>query len=152
MDACVKIERVSGSGVREPLRLLGNFLRDGEPLPGEFISRMERSSETGGMEILAAREGGRSIGVLVLAFRPNVSLGGDFASIEELYVEPDSRRRGAGRKLLEAVAERCRRRGASYVEVHAEEDEAEKFYAALGYERESGVRIYSRAYPIPDSD
>ncbi len=151
MDASVKIERVSGNGVREPLLLLEKSLRDGEPLSDEFVSRMERSVEAGDIEILAARKDGRAVGVLVLAFRPNVSLGGDFASIEDLYVEPDLRRRGVGRKLLEAVGESCRKRGVSYVEAHAEEDEAMAFYEGLGYEEESGVRVFSRSYPLPGS-
>lgn len=145
----VEVEAVSGGRLREPLRLLENSLRDGEPLSDEFLSRMERLVEAGDMEILAARNDGRVVGVLVLAFRPNVSLGGLFASIEDLHVEPGSRRRGAGRKLLEAAAERCRRRNISYVEVHAEDGEAMKFYARLGYEKEESVRVFSRSYPLP---
>jgi GNAT superfamily N-acetyltransferase len=130
------------------LRLLEESLRDGEPLSEEFISRMSRLVETGDAEILAARKDGRAVGVLVLAFRPNVSLGGLFASIEELFVEPDERRRGVGGKLLEAVEERCRRRGVSYVEVHAEEDGAMVFYEKLGYEEEREVRVLSRSYTL----
>ncbi|CAN5442276.1 MAG: GNAT family N-acetyltransferase [Actinomycetota bacterium] len=148
----MKFEAVSGEEIREPLRLLENSLRAGESLSEEFVSRMRRSVEMGGIEVLVARKDGRSIGVLVLAFRPSISLGGLFASIEDLYVEPGSRRRGAGRKLLETVAERCRRRGVSYVEVHAEEDEAMAFYAKLGYEKENGVRVFSRSYPLCDGE
>lgn len=148
----VEVGIVSGGGIREPFLLLENSLRDGEPLSDEFVSRIVRLVGSGDMEILAARDNGRAVGVLVLAFRPNVSLGGDFASIEELYVEPDARRRSIGRKLLEAVPERCRERGVSYVEAHVEEDEAMAFYARLGYEKEGGVQVFSRSYPIPDSD
>ncbi|MBA2693600.1 MAG: GNAT family N-acetyltransferase [Rubrobacter sp.] len=148
----MKIESVSGEGIREPLRLLESSLRDGEPLPDEFVSRMARLIESGDIEVLAAKDDDRSlgeaIGVLVLAFRPNISLGGDFASIEDLYVEPNSRRRGIGRKLLEEAAERCRERGVSYVEAHVEEDEAKAFYAKLGYEEEGGVRVFSGEYPL----
>ncbi len=148
MDGPMKMESVSGDAIREPMRLLEKSLRDGGPLSEEFVSRMKRSVESGDIEILAARRDGRAIGVLVLAFRPNISLGGLFASIEDLYVEPEARRKGIGRALLGAVEERCRERGVSYVEVQVEEGEAEKLYAALGYEKESDVRILSRSYPL----
>ena len=97
--------------------------------------------------MLAARvePGVGLVGVAVLAFRPNVSAGAPFASIEDFYVRTDARRRGVGRALLEAVGERCRARGVSYVEVQTDE-EAAPFYAALGYEPEPGVQVLSRSY------
>jgi GNAT superfamily N-acetyltransferase len=85
----------------------------------------------------------------VLAFRPNVSAGASFASIEDLYVSPDARGRGAGRALLEAVEERCRARDVSYVEVQTD-DEAAAFYGACGYEPEMGVRVLSRSVAFDD--
>jgi GNAT superfamily N-acetyltransferase len=97
---------------------------------------------------LAARAEDRMVGVAVLAYRPSVSLGGLFASIEDLYVRPEARRRGAGRALLEAVDGRCRARGVSYVEAQVEEDEVGAFYAALGYEAEPGVRVLSKSLAV----
>ena len=93
-----------------------------------------------GFEILAARLEDRAVGVLVLAFRPNIALGAPFASIEDLYVVPEARRRGIGAALLQAAEERCRSRGASYLEAQVEETEAGDLYAALGYEPEPGVQ------------
>lgn len=145
------VEAVFGGEIRETLRLLEDSLRDGEPLPEEFLSRMARLVELGDVEVLAAKDEERAVGVLVLAFRPNVSLGGDFASIEDLFVVRALRRRGIGRRLVEEAAEACRRRGVSYVEVHAEEDEARAFYERLGYEEEGEVRVFSRAYPLNDA-
>lgn len=97
--------------------------------------------------MLGARYGGRFVGVALLAFRPSVALGGDFASVEEVYVEPEARRCGVGRALLEAVEERCGARGVSYVEVQTDE-EAAPFYEALGYELETGVRVLSRCHVL----
>jgi hypothetical protein len=37
-------------------------------------------------------------------------------------------------------------RGVSYVEAQVEDEEAAAFYAALGYEEEPGVCVYSRSY------
>ena len=71
-----------------------------------------------------------------------------FASIEDLYVRPEARRKGVGKALLEAADERCAAREISYVEVQVEDEAAEAFYAALGYEPETGVRVLSRSLAI----
>jgi GNAT superfamily N-acetyltransferase len=129
----------------EPLSLLEEFLRDREPVPPPFVEQLARAVERGDLKLLAVWVDGGVVGVVVLAFRPSISLGAHFASIEDLYVSPDARRRGAGRALLEAVGERCKERGVSYVEVQTD-DEAAPFYEALGYELEEGVRVLSRSY------
>ncbi len=141
----VEVRPADPGEISEPLKLLEEALRDGEPLPQAFAGRLAREVKGGDLEILTARAGGRCVGVAVLAFRPALSLGSDFASIEELHVRPGERGQGVGRMLLEAVAERCRGRGVSYVEVQTE-DEAAAFYEALGFEQEEGVRVLSRSY------
>ncbi len=126
-------------------------MRDGVPVPPPFARRLARAVEAGDIEVLAARAepGGPPVGVAVLAFRLSVSAGASFASIEDLYVSPDARGRGAGRALIEAVEERCRSRGVSYVEVQTD-DEAAPFYEACGYESETGVRMLSRSVAFDD--
>jgi GNAT superfamily N-acetyltransferase len=148
----VKVEPERGAGLAEPLRLLEEFLRDGEPEPESFARRLRESVEAGELEVLAARAEGRVVGVAVLAYRLSISAGGLFASVEDLYVKPDARRRGVGRALLEAVGERCAARGVSYVETQVEDEEAAGFYAALGYEEEPGVRVFSRSYVLFDPE
>jgi len=133
-----------------PLAFLEGALREGEPVPEDFADRLRRTVEAGDLEILAAWSERRTLGVAVLAYRLNVSSGGQFASIEDLYVSEQARRQGIGRALLRAADERCAERGISYVELQAEESEAETFYAALGYEPEEGVRVLSRSRPISD--
>lgn len=128
----------------EPLSLLEEALRNGEPLPLAFGEQIARAIERGDLELLAAWTDGVPVGIVVLAFRPSISLGALFASIEDLYVEPTARRQGVGRALLGAVEERCKERGVSYVEVQTNETAA--FYISLGYEPESGVRVLSRSY------
>jgi len=128
--------------------LLEEWLRDGEPVPGAFVEELARLVESRDLEVLAARVEGRMAGVLLLAFRPSVSLGAPFASIEDLYVHPDLRRRGVGRALLQAAQDRCAHRGISYLEAQVEESGAKAFYAASGYEPEPGVRVLSRSLPL----
>lgn len=118
-------------------------------MPPPFARRLARAIEAGDIEVLAARAepGGAPVGVAVLAFRLNVSAGAFLASIEDLYISPEARSRGAGRTLLEAVEARCRARGVSYVEVQTDE-EAAPFYEACGYEPETGMRVLSRSVAL----
>ncbi len=143
----VEVRPAAADTLSEPLKLLEEALRDGEPLPQAFAGRLARDVGGGDLEILTARSGGRCVGVAVLAFRPAVSLGAHFASVEELHVKPEERGRGVGRALLEAVEGRCRGRGASYVEVQTDE-EAAPFYEALGFEPEEDVGVLSRSYEL----
>jgi GNAT superfamily N-acetyltransferase len=148
----VEVTSVRGTDLADALKLLETFLRDGEPVSEDFASRLRETVERGALEVLAASAEGRVVGVAVLAYRPSVSAAGLFASIEDLYVEPDARRQGVGRTLLKAVGERCAARGVSYVEAQVEDDEAAAFYAASGYEEEPGVRVFSRSYVFLDPE
>ncbi len=139
------------AALREPLRLLEEWLRDGEPVPDSFVRELRRLVEAGDLEVLAANLEGRMVGVLVLAFRPNVSLGAPFASVEDLYVHPETRRQGVGKALLQAAGDRCRERGVSYLEAQVEEDAAGALYVASGYEAEPGTRVFSRSLPSDES-
>lgn len=140
------VNLVRGEDFVTPLRLLEGFLREGEPLPESFIEQLRRAVQAGAMEVLAAKRGNYAIGVAVLAYRLNVSVGGLFASIEDLYVLPEERSQGVGRALIEEVRERCATRRVSYVEVQVEDGGAEAFYSVLGYELESGMRVLSSSY------
>ena len=144
------VEVAPPKGLSEPLALLEEALRDGDPVPEDFVDRLRKAVEAGDVEVLAARAENQLLGVALLAYRLNVSAIGLFASVEDLYVRPGARRRGVGRALLQAADERCEERGISYVEVQVEEKEAELLYAAMGYEPETGVRVLSRSLPIID--
>ena len=146
-SGAIEVRLIAPEDLGEPLSLLEEFVRDGEPVPPSFVGQLARAVERGDLEVLVVStdQGSRPVGVTMLAFRHSVSLGASFASIEDLYVRPDARRLGAGRALLEAVEERCKERDISYVEVQTD-DEAAQFYEALDYEPEEGVRVLSRSY------
>lgn len=129
-----------------PLKLLEKSLRESEPVPGDFLQQLGGAIGRGDLEVFAVHINGEIAGAALLACRLSISAGGTFASIEELYVNSNFRCRGVGRALLEAVAERCRERSISYVEVQVEDDGAAEFYKKLGYEVEDGVRVLSRSY------
>jgi GNAT superfamily N-acetyltransferase len=144
------VEVIPATGLTEPLALLEESLRGSEPVPEDLAERMRRAVDAGDMEVLAARTEDRILGVAILAYRPNIAAGALFASIEDLYVSPEARRQGIGQSLLTAADERCTQHDISYVEVQIQGDEAEAFYAALGYEPEKSVRVLSRSLPISD--
>jgi ribosomal protein S18 acetylase RimI-like enzyme len=146
------IEVTPATDLAEPLSLLEASLRESEPVPEPFADKLRRSVRTGDIDVLAARSEGRILGVAVLAYRPNIPAGALFASIEDLYVLPEARRRGVGHALLTAANERCAARKISYVEVQVEDEEAASFYASLGYEPEGSVRVLSRSLPIEVPD
>ena len=144
------VEIALPTGLAEPLALLEEALRDGDPVPEDFADRLRKAVEAGDVEVLAARAEDQILGVALLAYRLNLSAGWIFASVEDLYVRPEARGRGVGRALLQAADERCEKRGISYVEAQVEEKAAELFYTAVGYEPETGVRVLSRSLPIID--
>ncbi len=144
----VEVGLVAGQDLAEPLKLLELSVRDGEPVTPGFAGSFREEMEQGRIEVLAARLDGAVVGVAVLSFRPSVSASGLFASIEELYVKPEVRRRGVGQTLLENVGKRCALRGISYVEVQTVEEAAIAFYEALGYEPESEVVVLSRSVAL----
>jgi GNAT superfamily N-acetyltransferase len=144
----IEVTPAYGTELAEPVQLLEESLRGGEPVPDNFAKALHKAVEAGELEVLAARAEGRAVGVAVLAYCLSISAGGLFASIEDLYVRPDARRRGVGRALLEAVEKRCSSRGVSYVEAQIEDEEAGAFYSALGYEAEPGVRVFFRSYVL----
>ncbi|HWS80448.1 MAG TPA: GNAT family N-acetyltransferase [Rubrobacter sp.] len=144
----VEVARVDATDLAESLVLLEEAVRDGDPISKDFADRLLKAIEAGDVEVLAAWAENQIMGVVLLAYRLSVSAGGLFASVEDLYVRPVARRQGIGRALLEAVDELCAERDISYVEVQVEEEVAEQFYAALGYEPELSVRVLSRSLPI----
>jgi GNAT superfamily N-acetyltransferase len=146
----VEVTPVPATGLARSLALLEEAFRDGDTVPEDFADSLRKAVEAGDVEVLAARAEDQLLGVALLAYRLNVSAGGLFASVEDLYVRPEARRRGVGRALLQAADERCEERGISYVEAQVEEKEAQLFYAAVGYEPETGVRVLSRSLPIID--
>jgi GNAT superfamily N-acetyltransferase len=144
----IEVRSVAAADLCDPLRLLEESLRGGEPVPEAFAKRLRESVEAGDVQILVARLDGVPVGVAVVAYRLNVSLAGMFASVEDLYVVLGFRRRGVGRALLEAAREHWAERGVSYVEAQVEDEEAMAFYEALGYQPEPGVQVLSRSFVL----
>ena len=141
----VEVRITPARDLAEPVKLLEESMRGGDPLPRDFVELLGEEVERGGIEVLTAHKNDSVIGVAVLAFRSSISIGDRFASIEDLYVKPEARREGVGRAILEVAEEICVSKSVSYVEAQVVEEEAVSFYRSLGYEPEPGVRVLSRS-------
>lgn len=89
------------------------------------------------MELLVAADSfDKAIGIVCLAHRPQIRLGGRVATIEELMVTQTWRRKGVGRELLKRAVERARVLGVKKLEIQsltASSPEAAAFFAACGF-------------------
>jgi ribosomal protein S18 acetylase RimI-like enzyme len=96
----------------------------------------ERLADPRCVEIpLVADLDGKVVGFAALRLVPQVFYEGPYAELTELYVEPEHRRVGAGRALIEH-AERLAKEGGAremLLSVGAKNAEAQGFYRALGY-------------------
>lgn len=137
---------VAAEDLRAPLRLLEAELREGEPLPAEFVAALAEEVCSGGADVISAQEPGfgEIAGVALVYYRLNLASGMKFASFEELHVDPRSRGRGVGRALLAEVERRCAERGISYMEAQVIEESAD-FFLSAGYEPEPDLRVLSRS-------
>ena len=87
--------------------------------------------------LFVAVAGGRVVGFISGELREGspTFLPKTWASVDDVFVEPDHRNRGMGRALLRSVGEWARERGASGIslQVAAANARARKFYEELGF-------------------
>lgn len=92
-----------------------------------------------GVLFLAAREevGGQVVGVLLAHERLSVRFGGRALWVEELYVSPDARMGGTGRRLVRAALRWARARGIIGVDLEAYRmnTAASILYRSIGFQR-----------------
>lgn len=125
----------------EAARLLHAFNTEyDEPTPpvAELAARVRELLEEKAIAVLLAGE--PALGIAVLRIRPALwSEAGD-AYLEELYVVPERRRRGIGRRLLEGAIDAAREAGGGHFELTtAEADvEARSLYESLGFTNREG--------------
>lgn len=98
------------------------------------------------------RHGPSIVGHVVLTLRFSMEFGGMDAFVDDLYIDPDHRRRGAGGTALSAVIDECRQRGvlALHVEVARDNLAANALYARWGLNPRTDDRLTrSRAFEPP---
>ena len=127
---------------------------DDAPLIGRLLDAFNREYDdaTPGPEAMAARvaaliEGGDTsvlpvddAGIALLRFRPALWSTGLEAYLAELYVVPELRDRGIGRRLMEAVFAHARERGADTIDLNTsvDDEQAVALYEKLGFTNREG--------------
>jgi ribosomal protein S18 acetylase RimI-like enzyme len=117
--------------------LLGQL---GYPLGGADVARVlaELLRDPAHL-VLVAEDRGRVVGFVNANFRPQLHHVAPVGTIDELVVDEGFRGRRTGERLVEAVLEEARRRGADVVEVttHERRERARAFYRRCGFEATS---------------
>lgn len=89
-----------------------------------------------------ARDGGVAVGYVVITVGYSIEYGGRDGFIDDLYLVPEARGRGWGRRLLDFACSQARRLGIRtlHLEVEPDNDRATRIYRAAGFE-ETGRRL-----------
>lgn len=86
-------------------------------------------------EIILARRNGAVIGMLNLLYTVSTALGAKVALLEDMIVDPEARRSGAGSALLLAGIEHARRNGCKRITLLTDRNNegAQRFYQRNGF-------------------
>jgi len=92
-------------------------------------------------QVLVLRDGPAAVGMVSLLFLPSTALGGRVALLEDMVVQPNTRGRGAGARLLHAAIEFARSVGCRRVTLLTDADNAaaQRFYGRHGFRRSAMI-------------
>lgn len=108
-----------------------DWLRDGFGLAARF-------------RCFLAELGGIPVGMVSYSETYLTALGGVIFSIQDLYVEPERRQRGAGRALIAAVAAAALEQRVPLIELAVlDQNPARRFYRRLGFAHLAGCLTYA---------
>jgi predicted N-acetyltransferase YhbS len=131
-DAVLHIRRAQPHDSDAVWQLTRQFATSFVPTAGTFTesySSLVSRSDT--LLVVADAPGTGVVGYALASTHLTLFADGPVTWIEELMVEPDRRRRGAGSALMRAVEAWSVEQGATYVALATRR--AEEFYAAIGY-------------------
>jgi ribosomal protein S18 acetylase RimI-like enzyme len=108
-----------------------------EPVVREMLRKFLADPDLG--QAWTLFDGETPVGYVFLTFGYSFEYHGRDAFIDELYIEPQYRRQGIGRRAMEFVEERARECGvnAIHLEVDDGNDPAAELYRRVGYEDHS---------------
>jgi ribosomal protein S18 acetylase RimI-like enzyme len=133
-ELVVRVADSSDAGVTS--QLLYDFNREFDeptPSPDELAERLRKLLAGGDTMVLLGGSG--PDGLALLRFRPSLWSRGLECYLAELYVVPDRRGQGLGRRLLETALTQARQHGADYMDLGTSEDDvaARGLYESLGF-------------------
>jgi GNAT superfamily N-acetyltransferase len=117
------------------------FEEEGYPYRADVFERALRDLITNDVlgRAVLIEDDGATIGYLIVAFGFSIEFGGRDAFLDELYVTPDARGRGAGTHALDEAERVCRENGihALHLEVEFTNESAKRLYARRGFDAHS---------------
>jgi len=113
----------------------------------EVLRRFQASPDLGQAWVFYVEE--TPVGYIVLTFGYSFEYHGRDSFIDELYIEPQYRRQGIGRRAIQFVEERARELGvnAIHLEVDQGNDPAAELYRRAGYNDPSRFLMTKRLKP-----
>lgn len=141
MDDTSSVRRAGLDDVGAIGRLLYDFNCEFDqptPPPAQLAERMEQLLRAGDTVVLVAGRG--PDGLAVLRFRMAIWSSGLECYLAELYVDPDRRRRGIGRALMNEALALARELGADTMDIGVDEPDvaARSLYESLGFSNREG--------------
>lgn len=135
----ITVTRAVRDDVTQLVELMGEFYReDGDPFDAAraaaaFTDLLEHD-HLGTAWLI--RCDGALAGYLACPFTLSLEYGGRTAFVDDLFIRPQHRGKGCGRRAMETVLDDCRRRGvrAVHLEVRPANTVARRLYASLGFD------------------
>ena len=95
------------------------------------------------------QSGAQPAGYVILTFGFDLEFDGRQAGITDLYLEPEYRGKGLGRRTLNHVEEFCRASGVHALELQVERDNVEAFglYQSFGFKMHDRIPMSKRLNP-----
>lgn len=121
--------------------LFDDMSDQGEAVKRQDLTRMVIETldrrKSGALALVAVQNDDRPFGVLIASEKPSVRFGGWAMWVEELYVSPDARLGGVGRRLVVEALKVCRERGLVGVDLEAYRmnTAASILYRTIGFDR-----------------
>jgi len=144
----ILVKRATASDRAKILRLIADYhsselLRPDPAKTSQVIEQLLRNESSG--ILLVAHENMKVIGVAVATSLPSTE-SGSMLIVQDLYVEPRSRRRGIGRALIAKLLEEARAIGVERIdlEILSTNEAATGFWRSMGF-RPTGRTVFSRA-------
>ncbi|HXS33583.1 MAG TPA: GNAT family N-acetyltransferase [Solirubrobacterales bacterium] len=136
-----EIRQAEAGDAASVARLLHDFNTEYEDFTPGVPALTERLGELlAGKEIVALLAGEPALGFALLRIRPSLWAKANDAYLEELYVAPEHRRRGIGRRLLNVAMDAARKANANHFELTTGETdtEARALYESTGLTNREG--------------
>jgi GNAT superfamily N-acetyltransferase len=140
----VSVREATAADLPAVVEAVAALLRE---LGGRSPSQPEMEAEVGALlgdesvgTLLVAEDGGALVGVLSASWQRAIHVPGRYATIQDLWVDPEWRSRGVGAELVEALATLARERSVIRIEVGLPREtfaaiaQTTAFYEGAGFE------------------